>query len=264
MLLFDYLYNKNIMSQTKTYDLIVPYSLDGVQLHQYQKYLKVLNENKDNVDEEFLRLKILEIFCGLTLKEAYELAAVDVDEILNLIIGVLNEQSPLQRRFTMTDSNGTTVEFGFITNLERISLGEFVDAESYLSDWDNMHKALAVLYRPITGSKGEFYEIEKYQGSDKYSEIMKDAPASVAIGATLFFYNLGMTLLGVTMDSLMNQSRVNTEDQQQTQSPSDKNGDGISRSMHLLKETHLKLQKLQKDLSTHASYGLSSKKIKTN
>jgi hypothetical protein len=252
------------MSQTKTYDLTVPYSLDGVKLHQYQKYVKVLNENKDSVDEEFIRLKILEIFCGLTLKEAYELAAVDVDEILDLIARVLNEEAPLQRRFTMTDPTGTTVEFGFVPNLERISLGEFIDAETYVSDWDNMHHALAVLYRPITGSKGEFYEIEKYEGTDKYAEIMKDAPASVAIGATLFFYNLGTTLLSVTMDSLLKQSRVKSEDQLQTQTPSDKNGDGISRSMRLLKETYLELQTLQRSHFTNVSYGLSLKKKKTN
>ena len=252
------------MSQAKTYDLTVPYSLDGVKLHQYQKYVKVLNENKDSVDEEFLRLKILEIFCGLTLKEAYELAAVDVDEILDLVSKVLNEEAPLQRRFTMTDPNGTTVEFGFIPNLERISLGEFIDAETFVSDWDNMHHAMAVFYRPLTGHKGEFYEIEKYEGSDKYAEIMKDAPASVAIGATLFFYNLGMTLLSVTMDSLLKQSRVTSEDQQQTQTPSDKSGDGISQSMHSLKETYLELQRLQKSLYTNASFGLNLKKKKTN
>ena len=127
-----------------------------------------------------------------------------------------------------------------------------------------MHHAMAVFYRPITGSKGEFYEIEKYEGSDKYSEIMKDAPASVAIGATLFFYNLGTTLLSVTMDSLLKQSRVTSEDQQQTQTPSDKRGDGISRSMHSLKETYLELQRLQKSLYTNASFGLNLKKKKTN
>ena len=175
------------MAKEKKYKLSLPTSLDAIPLHQYQKYVKVINEHKDNVDEEFLRLKLLEIFCGLTMREAYELAAVDVDGIIEILVNVLNSESPLQRRFTMTDPKGIAVEFGFIPNLERISLGEFIDAEAYISDWDNMHKAMAVLYRPLTGHKGEFYEIEKYEGSDKYAAIMADAPASVAIGAMLFF-----------------------------------------------------------------------------
>ena len=44
-----------------------------------------------------------------------------------------------------------------------------------------MHKALAVMYRPIVAGKGEFYEIEPYEGSDKYSDVMKDAPVTVAL-----------------------------------------------------------------------------------
>ena len=31
------------------------------------------------------------------------------------------------------------------------------------------------------------YLIEDYEGSDKYAEIMKDAPVNVALGATVFF-----------------------------------------------------------------------------
>ena len=49
--------------------------------------------------------------------------------------------------------NGDEVEFGFIPKLDNISLGEFVDLDSYMSDWDNMHKAMAVLYRPVTFRK---------------------------------------------------------------------------------------------------------------
>lgn len=252
------------MAKDKRYKLLLPSSLDAIPLHQYQKYVKVINEHKDNVDEEFLRLKLLEIFCGLTMREAYELAAVDVDGIIEILVNVLNSESPLQRRFTMTDPKGIAVEFGFIPNLERISLGEFIDAEAYISDWDNMHKAMAVLYRPLTGNKGEFYEIEKYEGSDKYAAIMADAPASVAIGAMLFFYRLGMTLSLVTLRSLVPQAKTDLEDQQAIKSLSPKSGDGISPSMLSLEETYLESVRSLEEIYTNASFGLSLKKRKAS
>ena len=43
------------------------------------------------------------------------------------------------------------------------------------------------MYRPIVAGKGEFCEIEPYEGSDKYSDVMKDAPVTVALGAMVFF-----------------------------------------------------------------------------
>ena len=44
-----------------------------------------------------------------------------------------------------------------------MTFGEYTDLDSYIGDWDNMHKVMAVLYRPIT-KKGlnNTYEIEKY------------------------------------------------------------------------------------------------------
>jgi hypothetical protein len=95
----------------------------------------------------------------------------------------------------MTDSSGKTVEFGFMPNMDEMSLGEYVDLEKYISDWGTMHKAMAVLYRPIVAGKGEFYEIEPYSGSDKYADVMRDSPVTAALGAMVFFYRLGKELL---------------------------------------------------------------------
>ena len=54
----------------KTFKLKVPVSLDDISLKDYQKYVKVAEDNKDNEDQDFLTLKILSIFCGITMKEA--------------------------------------------------------------------------------------------------------------------------------------------------------------------------------------------------
>jgi hypothetical protein len=50
-----------------------------------------------------------------------------------------------------------------------------------------MHKAMAVLFRPIKKKQGTKYLIEDYEGSHKYSELMKEIPLDVVMGAMVFF-----------------------------------------------------------------------------
>jgi len=200
---------------TKTFKLKVPVSLDDIALKDYQKYVKVSEETKDNEDQDFLTLKILSIFCGITMKEAYELPITKFDSIITHLAALLSTKSKLSTRFSMTDPKGDTIEFGFMPNLDKMTLGEYIDAEKYMSSWETMHQAMAVFYRPIISGNKDFYKIEKYEGSSKYSSIMKDAPASVAIGAMLFFLNLGIELSKITMDSL--QPQVQTSSKEHTQ-----------------------------------------------
>jgi hypothetical protein len=58
-----------------------------------------------------------------------------------------------------------------------------------------MHKAMAVLFRPIKQKQGSKYLIEEYEGSHKYSERMKNMPLDVVLGAMVFFWNLTSALL---------------------------------------------------------------------
>jgi hypothetical protein len=228
---------------SKELKLKVPATQADIQLKKYQKYAKIVQDAEGELAEDFIRAKILEIFCGITLKEAYELPLKELDGVVTHILTLMAEKAKLQRRFTMTDLNGKTIEFGFMPNMDKMSLGEYIDLEKYISSWDDMHKALAVMYRPIVAGKKEFYEIEKYEGSDKYAEVMKDAPVTVALGATVFFYHLGKELLRITMDSLQQQA-VETL-QEQMKNPSEANGDGINQSMRLLEAMSEELKKLQ-------------------
>jgi len=227
------------MSQKFT--LEVPKELSAITLQQYQKYLKVMEGNEDAEDTEFINLKVLEIFCGVTMKEAYKLPLAEFSFIISHIVDIFKEDTPLQRDFTLRDPNGDSVTFGFIPKLDDISLGEFVDLESYISDWQQMHKALAVLYRPITFRKGDLYLIEEYEGSDKYSEVMKDAPVNVALGSIVFFYRLGNVLSSYLVDSLTQELAKNP----QVTEDLEKNGDGINQYMQSLKEISQNLKRLR-------------------
>ena len=140
---------------SRKFTIEVPKELSAIPLREYQKYLKVMDDNKDAEDTEFINLKVLEIFCGINLKEAYNLPLAEFSFIINHIVTLFKEETPLQRDFTLTDPNGDTITFGFIPKLDDITLGEFVDLDNYIGDWQQIHKAMSVLYRPVTFRKGE-------------------------------------------------------------------------------------------------------------
>jgi hypothetical protein len=205
--------------------ITIPTSLEEITLEKYQKFLSIA---KDNPDGEFLQHKMVEIFCGIDLKNAAKISYKDVNEITSNLSNLFNQKYELKRTFKLGDT-----EFGFITNLDEITLGEYTDLDKYISDWDMMHNAMAVLYRPITKKLKDKYQIEEYNGSYTYCDAMKYAPVDVVLGAVVFFYTLGNELLKSTIHYLENnqefQSIVNNHNLEV-------NGVGIHHSMLLLKE----------------------------
>jgi hypothetical protein len=226
-------------------ELKVPQKLEAIKLRQYQEYLKIQKENEDVEDAaNFLNSKCIQIFCGLTLKESYNLPVTMFDGVLSQIGKCFEEPTPLIKEFSMTGSNGVEVSFGMIPSLDEMTFGEYVDLESFMSDWDSMHKAMAVLYRPIKYNNNGKYLIEDYDGTDRYWEVMKDAPVNVALGAMVFFYRLGKKLCKYTMDYLLLQQKQN---QTSTQEKAlERNGDGINQFMLSLEKTYQELVKSQK------------------
>lgn len=208
-------------------EISIPTELKEIKLAQYQAFLKIA---KDNDDAEFMNQKMVQTFCNIDLKNVAEIRYKDVLEITASLGKMFNVTShKFINRFKLAG-----VEFGFIPELEEMTFGEYTDLDSYIGDWDNMHKAMAVLYRPITkkGLNGT-YEIEKYNGSITYCDVMKHAPLDVVFGANVFFYSLGNELLKSTMTYLENNKQMQTILQQHN---SGKDGDGTLQSMLSLKE----------------------------
>jgi hypothetical protein len=216
-------------------EITIPTKLSEIKLSQYQAFLNIA---KDNEDSEFLHQKMVQIFCGIDLKDIALIKYKDVNEITASINNMFTSSNQLIPKFKL---GGT--EFGFIPNLEDMTFGEYTDLDTYITDWDMMHRAMAVLYRPIkkNGLNGT-YEIEDYNGTVTYGDVMKYAPLDVVLGATVFFYNLGNALLNVTINYLEKDTEVQNILQQGNLG---KDGDGIVQSMLLLKETLQDLTKLQ-------------------
>lgn len=202
-------------------EINVPDSLREIRLEQYQKFVKLYD---GEVTEEFMALKMLEIFCGVKLSDAYNLRYKDVDGVVQILNETLNDKPQLVRTFFMDG-----VEYGFIPNLDDMSFGEYIDLDTYLGDWQNIHKAMAVLYRPIKSKYGERYNIVDYQIID--SEMMRKMPMDAVLGAVLFFYRLGMDLSKAMISYLEEQE----ESRIVQYLNSEESGVGINQYTHSLK-----------------------------
>ena len=176
----------------------IPESLNEVTLKQYQKWLKIA-EGKE-VDN-FLQQKMVEIFCNIELKQVLQIKAIDINNICENI-NKLFEQKP---KF-ITKFNHKETEFGFIPKLDDMSFGEYIDLDTYLGDWQLMHKAMSVLFRPITYKKKEQYLIEDYQSSDKYD--LQNVTLDIVFGSLVFFWNLRTELQNHILNYLANQKEV--------------------------------------------------------
>ena len=178
--------------------LNIPEKLSEMTLGQYQDWLKV-SEGKEL--DTFLQQKIIEIFCGLTLKQVMLIKASEIDRLVADISNIFKEEPKFIDRF---DYGGK--EFAFVPKLDDISFGEYVDLDTYLQDWQLMHKAMAVLFRPITLKRKDKYLIEDYESAEKYD--LKCMPLNVVFGSLVFFYHLRNELQKHILNYLANQTEI--------------------------------------------------------
>ena len=208
-------------------EVSIPSTLKEVQLKDYQDFLLIENPSNDD---------LLKCILNINTKELGNIKDKDVDYLINHINKLFDQEHKFIPTFNL---NG--VAYGFIPNLDEITYGENKDVTSYINEWGNMHKAMAVLFRPIKQKQGHKYLIEEYEGSHKYSEVMKQMPLSVVLGAMVFFYNLTNELLNY----IPNYLEKELAKEQTIGQISQENGEAIQNYIHLLKETLQDLKKLQ-------------------
>lgn len=212
----------------------VPDSLKDITLDQYQRFEKINTE--ENKDSSFLLQKMIEIFCNLNLKDVANIKYNSVQEITNHLNKVFEAKTELITTFKLKG-----IEFGFIPELDNITLGEYIDLDTYLGDWDNMDKAMSVLYRPIKLKSKNRYSIEDYKESDN-NKLLKYIPLNIVMGSLVFFWNLNNELLQTTLRYLNKEAKKMNMEQLQVL---DENGDGYPLYMHSLEKMLPNLKILQ-------------------
>ena len=203
--------------------LNIPNKLSEITLRKYQKFVKL---NVEDVDERFLQVKMIEIFCEVSHQNVLKIKFSDADRVTAILGDMFTQKPDLVTKFKL---NG--IEYGFIPELDEISFGEYIDLDTYLGDWENIHTAMNVLYRPINSKKGERYTIDEYDVSIK--DNLLDMPLDAVISSVFFFYHLGKDL-SVVMDRFLKEELIKAPQVQVQDSLL--NGDGIKQFSHSLKE----------------------------
>lgn len=219
-------------------EINVPSTLSEIPLKSYQKFLKV---QEGSNDQEFIAQKMVQIFCDIELKDIVKMKLTSLNELI-LHFKNLFEQKP---KFQPTFKIGNQ-EFGFITKLEDITFGEYVDLENNLLKWEDYHKAMAVMYRPIKMKFKDKYEIVDYMPLEEMQELMKFTPVDIAISSSVFFWNLGAELLTASLTYLEKEIIKNPKMKTSlvNKLSLENNGDGIKAFMHSQEETLRSLTQL--------------------
>jgi hypothetical protein len=128
---------------------------------------------------------------------------------LKHIVLMLEKLSHLQSQEDTTLKNIIKingVEYGFMPDLDSISLGQYADIETFIKNGidKNLPELMAVLYSPIKLKKNDIYIIEPYDGDIRLrAEEMKQMSATQVHSALVFFYHLGSVLLTTLQLSLI-------------------------------------------------------------
>ena len=209
------------------FEINIPENLNEITLGQYQELLR-LEEPTDG--------DIVRILLDIDLKGLGTIKDSDVDKYSERLTKLFDNKPSHSLKFNLQG-----VTFGFLPNIDEITYGENKDVTSYLNDWQTMHKAMSVLYRPITNKIGNKYLLEPYGGTHKHSELMKQMPLGVVFGAMVFFWTLTNDLLKAIPNYLQKEAQKELMSGQ----ISVENGEAIRKYTHLLRETLEDLQKLQ-------------------
>tara|TARA_R110000744_G_scaffold196593_1_gene315893 strand:+ start:16578 stop:17183 length:606 start_codon:yes stop_codon:yes gene_type:complete len=121
---------------------------------------------------------------------------------LNDVAKLMNKLADIQSRANSELKNKIVVEgetYGFMPDLSSITIGEYADLEHCIGEGlqDNLHKVMAILYRPITKAKDHWYDIEPYNIETKKvrEQIFKKMPAETVEAALVFFWTFVSVLL---------------------------------------------------------------------
>jgi hypothetical protein len=167
-------------------EINIPTSLKDITMRQFIAF-----ENSDKTYDDY----IIHL-CNFANPKL--LPSKEYNQIINILKELMQGDVSFEKIFKHDG-----ISFGFIPNLDVITSNEFMHLEEYLKKPDTWNKALAVLYRPLTKRKRnwfkrnahDLYDVLPYQEQNAFEEMMLDVSCNYYLGAMVFFYNLGNDLL---------------------------------------------------------------------
>ena len=178
-------------------EIKVPQNWSAVTLKQYLDLIRDMEVYKDT--PEAVDAALFYHLCGVPAGYLPKLDISIYMDIRTQLYKLMNiSDLPLKR---IIDVNGK--KYGFEPNLSEMEYGTYLDLTKFKEvkmneDWASI---MAILYRPVTNTIGELYEIESYSGKiDK--NLFMEVPMDVHFGAMFFFLHTLTDLLKDTQNSL--------------------------------------------------------------
>jgi len=185
-------------------ELTIPTDWKDITIGIYQDYVEL--KEKKLPEDEFI-VAVVCVLCGVEKETLERIKYKDLkgisDNLMKLLKKEVKEEKELIKKVSFKGR-----EYGFIPNLSSISLGEYVDIETFCKDsYKNLHKIMSVLYRPIVKEKGTRYSIEEYNPNEYKEDEFKDFPLMVSMSALSFFFRLGKKLPHILLNYSVEQKK---------------------------------------------------------
>ena len=167
-----------------------------------EKWLKLIDFETGTKTEE--ATETIAALSNIPKQLVKELALKDVAVIMSRIAELQNKQDTKLKRIIEIDG----IEYGFMPDLDSISLGQYADLETFIKNGieNNLPEIMAVLYAPIKEKKNDVYIVDAYDGNIRLrAEEMKKMSAQQVQNALVFFYTLGKELSKILPLYLMEQ-----------------------------------------------------------
>ena len=161
----------------------IPESQKDITLEQYQSY----EAGKEKASKHIVNFTICS-FTEITEKEVDYMSQSDKEYLFAAINESLNKIDELAHIITIEG-----VDFGIIPNLDKdnVTGAEFTDMIQYDSSVKDLHRLMAILYRPVKNKDGfGNYEIEPYRNTSDHCDTMKKMSLSDVNGVLGFFLTL--------------------------------------------------------------------------
>tara|TARA_R100001443_G_scaffold2640_5_gene8661 strand:+ start:4171 stop:4845 length:675 start_codon:yes stop_codon:yes gene_type:complete len=209
-------------------EYLVPQKWTQVSLESYQKLMQYVG---DEGDEHTKSLTTIHSLTGAPIDVLEKCKKSDIQKLLKAVSNLLEVKVNTTLNMVIEVEG---VEYGFHPNLREITFAEFVDLDNYLSEpWENMHRIMSVLYRPITTQNKKKYKIEEYDSTKcmQTAEVFKKALSVATVnGASNFFLTIAGEYLSVLQSSLSKKQKKMLKDTEIQNKSLVKNGVGMELS----------------------------------
>jgi hypothetical protein len=191
-------------------ELNIPASWSEVSIARFQEFQSLDKEGTD-VKATIERIAVL---TDSDSADIGKLAFKQFEAVVEMLR--FCEHEPGQEFRRLIDLDGTV--YGLI-DLEKITVGEYADLETFVKDgaMANLHRILAMVYRPLTTEPVEGYKTEEYNTDtvEERAELFRDKlTVEDAYGAALFFSlfanELGNSIAHSLKDQMVQEIKTKT------------------------------------------------------